>query len=46
MPHEVTIDEIVRCSGTQFDPDVVGDFSGKIDTWLEDWRDNGIRVPE
>ena len=24
LPHEVTVDEIERCSGTQFDPDVAG----------------------
>src|SRR5688572_14562706 len=31
LPHEVTMSEINRCSGTQFDPDVAGTFSEKID---------------
>jgi putative nucleotidyltransferase with HDIG domain len=46
MPHEVTIDEIERCSSHQFDPDVAGDFGTNIDRWLEDWRAQGFQVPE
>jgi putative nucleotidyltransferase with HDIG domain len=46
MPHEVTVDEIVRCSGQQFDPNVAGEFSTNIETWLEEWRANGVVVPE
>ncbi len=27
LPHEVTVDEICRCTGTQFDPDVASTFT-------------------
>jgi putative nucleotidyltransferase with HDIG domain len=46
MPHEVTVDEIQRCSTQQFDPDVAGPFANEIDDWLEQWRDEGVTVPE
>ncbi len=46
LPHEVSLDEIGRCSGSQFDPDVAGVFSNEIDAWLEQWQDEGIKVPE
>jgi putative nucleotidyltransferase with HDIG domain len=46
LPHEFTIDEIARCSGSQFDPDVAGVFRTEIDEWLEQWHDQGIKVPD
>ncbi len=46
LPHEVTVDELARCKRSQFDPDVVGVFESEIDGWLEQWRDQGIDVPE
>jgi putative nucleotidyltransferase with HDIG domain len=46
LPHEVTVNEITRCMGTQFDPDVAGTFVDKIDEWLEELRDQGHEVPE
>ncbi|MEN9579355.1 MAG: hypothetical protein RJA70_2364 [Pseudomonadota bacterium] len=46
LPHEVTTDEIQRCAGTQFDPDVAGTFVEQIDDWLEEWRALGLTVPE
>ena len=46
LPHEVTVNEIVRCSATQFDPDVTGEFTERIDGWLEEQRDLGTKVPE
>jgi putative nucleotidyltransferase with HDIG domain len=46
MPHEVTVDEITRCAGRQFDPDVAGQFSSSIDEWLESWREDGVAVPD
>lgn len=46
LPHEVTVDEIYRCAGTQFDPDIAGTFQEEIETWLEEWRETGIAVPE
>lgn len=45
LPHEVTIDELVGCSGSQFDPDVTGVFSEGIEAWLEDWQSAGFKVP-
>jgi putative nucleotidyltransferase with HDIG domain len=46
LPHEVTVNEILRCSGNQFDPDVAGEFTNRIDAWLEEQRDLGTKVPE
>jgi putative nucleotidyltransferase with HDIG domain len=46
LPHEVTVNEIVRCSGSQFDPSVAGEFTERIDAWLEEQRDLGTKVPE
>jgi putative nucleotidyltransferase with HDIG domain len=46
LPHEVTVSEIERCSGTQFDPDVAGEFVEGIEELREAARDSGERVPE
>jgi HD-GYP domain-containing protein (c-di-GMP phosphodiesterase class II) len=46
LPHEVTVNEIVRCSATQFDPDVAGVFTEHIDELRNELRDAGDRVPE
>jgi putative nucleotidyltransferase with HDIG domain len=46
LPHEVTVNEIVRCSATQFDPDVAGVFTERIDEHRDELRDAGDRVPE
>jgi putative nucleotidyltransferase with HDIG domain len=46
LPHEVTVAEIERCSGTQFDPDVAGSFVERIEELREQARDSGERVPE
>jgi putative nucleotidyltransferase with HDIG domain len=46
LPHEVTLNEITRCSGTQFDPDVSGTFTERIDRFLEEQRESGTKVPE
>jgi putative nucleotidyltransferase with HDIG domain len=46
LPHEVTINEIVRCSGTQFDPDLAGTFTEQIDALRDELRDRGSEVPE
>ena len=46
VPHEVTVNEITRCSGSQFDPDVAGEFTGKIDDFRDEKRDGGEEVPE
>jgi len=46
MPHDVTVNEILRCSGTQFDPNLAGEFTDRIETWLEEQRDLGAKTPE
>ncbi|HEX6276169.1 MAG TPA: HD domain-containing phosphohydrolase, partial [Polyangiaceae bacterium] len=46
LPHEVTVSEIERCSGTQFDPDVAGSFVERIEELRDQARDSGERVPE
>ncbi|HVR20660.1 MAG TPA: HD domain-containing phosphohydrolase [Polyangiaceae bacterium] len=46
LPHEVTVSEIERCSGTQFDPDVAGEFVEGIEEHREKARDTGERIPE
>jgi putative nucleotidyltransferase with HDIG domain len=46
LPHEVSVNEIQRCSGSQFDPSVAGEFTDRIDLWLEEQRDLGTKVPE
>lgn len=46
LPHEVTVNEIIRCSGTQFDPDVSGTFTEKIEHLREELKDSGKDVPE
>jgi putative nucleotidyltransferase with HDIG domain len=46
LPHEVTVNEITRCSGTQFDPDAAGTFTERIDELRESMRDAGEPVPE
>ncbi len=46
LPHEVTVNEIERCSGTQFDPDVAGIFTTNIDELRELLRAEGKPLPE
>ncbi len=46
LPHEVTMNEIERCSGAQFDPDVAGSFMEKVDAIREQLRAEGVEIPE
>jgi len=46
LPHEVTLSEIERCSGSQFDPDIAGVFVEHIDGHREALRDAGAEIPE
>ncbi|MCH2110495.1 MAG: response regulator [Polyangiaceae bacterium] len=46
LPHEVTVDEIERCSKSQFDPDAAGVFLEKIDAFREEERAAGKDIPE
>jgi putative nucleotidyltransferase with HDIG domain len=46
LPHDVTVSEIERCSGTQFDPDVAGSFVEGIEEQREKARETGEEIPE
>jgi putative nucleotidyltransferase with HDIG domain len=46
LPHDVTVTEIERCSGTQFDPDLAGTFVDGIEEHREEARETGEQVPE
>nr|HMR09534.1 HD domain-containing phosphohydrolase [Polyangiaceae bacterium] len=46
LPHEVTMNEITRCAGSQFDPDLAGSFVERIDALRDELRDSGQHVPE
>jgi putative nucleotidyltransferase with HDIG domain len=46
LPHDVTVTEIERCSGTQFDPDLTGTFVDGIEELREESRAAGEQVPE
>ncbi len=46
LPHEVTLTEIQRCSGSQFDPDLAGNFVERIEQHRQELRDTGEFVPE
>jgi putative nucleotidyltransferase with HDIG domain len=46
LPHDVTVTEIERCSGTQFDPDLSGTFVEGIEEYREEARASGEQVPE
>ncbi len=38
LPHEVAKAELIRCSGTQFDPDIVQVFLRKIEIYRDDMK--------
>jgi len=46
LPHEVTLSEVERCSGTQFDPDIARTFTERIERLREELRDTGQELPE
>ena len=46
LPHEVTVNEILRCSGSQFDPDVANIFTEQIDGLRSELVDSGAKIPE
>ena len=46
LPHEVTVNEILRCSGSQFDPDVANIFTEQIDGLRTELVDSGATIPE
>jgi len=46
LPHEVAVNEIERCSGTQFDPDVAGTFCEHLEEYRDERRGAGEKIPE
>src|SRR5690606_6289559 len=46
LPHEVAVAEIERCSRTQFDPALAGEFIVGIEVLREEKRSRGEPVPE
>lgn len=45
LPHEVAVHELVRCTGTQFDPVLVPVFVKKIDEYRDEQRSAGVEIP-
>jgi len=45
LPHEVSVEEIIRCSGSQFDPTIAREFTERIDRHLEEQRDLAGKAP-
>ncbi len=46
LPHEVAVNEIKRCAGSQFDADVANDFNTAIEVFRTSARDEGGTIPE
>jgi response regulator RpfG family c-di-GMP phosphodiesterase len=46
LPHEVAVNEIERCSTTQFDPEVAAAFCAGLDDYRHEQRAKGERIPE
>ena len=46
LPHEVAVDEIERCSGTQFDPEVSAAFCAGLDDYRHERLAKGEKIPE
>jgi response regulator RpfG family c-di-GMP phosphodiesterase len=45
LPHDVTIAELERCAGAQFDPSLVEVFIAKIEEWRKEQQAAGKEVP-
>lgn len=46
LPHEAAVNEIERCSGTQFDPELAAAFNNHIDDYRDEQRAGGKPIPE
>lgn len=46
LPHEVAVAEIERCASTQFDPDLAASFTENLETYRDECRATGVKVPE
>ena len=45
LPHLVAINEIKRCAGTQFDPELANTFTGSIKAHRDEQQTAGKKVP-
>jgi HD-GYP domain-containing protein (c-di-GMP phosphodiesterase class II) len=46
LPHEVAVNEIERCSTTQFDPEVAAAFCSGLDDYRHEQHAKGGKIPE
>ncbi|MGE0787503.1 MAG: HD domain-containing phosphohydrolase [Sandaracinaceae bacterium] len=46
LPHEVAVNEIMRCSGMQFDPDCAQPFAEAIESDRDERTERGENIPE
>lgn len=46
LPHEIAIAEFKRCSGKQFDPEVVEAFLSAIDGFRREREEQGLPIPD
>jgi putative nucleotidyltransferase with HDIG domain len=46
LPHDIAVMELVRCSGKQFDADVVKAFLAVIDDFRRQRREQGLATPD
>jgi len=46
LPHEVAANEVDRCAGSQFDPDVAREFNEAIAAWRAEREARGEVIPE
>ena len=46
LPHEVAANEIRRCAGSQFDPDIASEFSEALEAERRERLERGEAVPE
>src|SRR5204863_7688729 len=46
LPHEIATAEIERCANSQFDPSIAGELNTGIETFREEKRERGERMPE
>src|SRR5262249_35018775 len=46
LPHEIAINEIERCAGVQFDPDLARLFLEDLERFRDELRAAGTHVPE
>jgi HD-GYP domain-containing protein (c-di-GMP phosphodiesterase class II) len=46
LPHQIAVEELARCAGRQFDPNLIRVFLDNVDGLRERWKREGHWVPE